>query len=177
MWFVDANALGTYLECFSIDAVLQTGQRHGVLRGDLYGCLYFYLQEQLHAFAERLSFFNATFYVFCMDTRQLAQEVRDGTLAHLVPPTATFDRIEVSNIFDTEYVGIPGVIESWGPFLKTSTDAAIVGSFMNWAPKQPGSVAKNCQKDVVRRLTSAMAADGRVCVYSVILLATRLILL
>jgi hypothetical protein len=168
--------LGPYLECFSIDAVLQAGQRHGVPHGDLYGCLYFYLQEQLHAFAERLSRFKATFHVFCMDTRQLAQEIRNSTLAHIVPPTITFDRIEVSNIFDTEYVGIPGVIESWGPFLKTSVDAAIVGSFMNWAPKQPGSVAKNCAEAVISRLTSRMVNDGRVCTHFTILLATCLIL-
>jgi hypothetical protein len=155
--------LDPYLECLSIDAVLQAGERHGVPRGDLYGCLYFYLQEQLHAFAERLSCFKATFHVFCMDAQKLAQEIHDGTLAHVVPPTTTFDRIEVSNIFDTEYVGIPGVIESWGPFLKVSGDAAIVGFFMNWAPKQPGAVAKNCEKDVVSRLTSSMIKDGRVC--------------
>jgi hypothetical protein len=155
--------LGPYLECSSIDAVLQAGQRHGVPRGDLYGCLYFYLQEQLHAFAERLSCFKATFHVFCMDARKLAQEIHDGTLGHIVPPTTTFDRIEVSNIFDTEYVGIPGVMESWGPFLKASRDAAIVGFFMNWAPKQPGAVAKNCEEGVVDQLIASMIEDGRVC--------------
>jgi hypothetical protein len=121
------------------------------------------LQEQLRAFAERLSRFKVSFHVFCTDARKLAQGFRDGSLGDIAPPSLAFDRIEVSNIFDTEYVGIPRVLADWTPLLKHSDDAAIIGSFMNWAPKQPGSSAKNSSQRVISRITKQMIEDGRVC--------------
>lgn len=47
-------------------------------------------------------------------------------------PSSRFDRIEVSNILDVNYVGIRGVLTNWGPLLQESPAATIVGYFMNW---------------------------------------------
>jgi hypothetical protein len=77
-----------------------------------------------------------------------------------------FDRVDVSNILDTEYVGIPGVLDNWGPLLKPASDAAIVGHFMNWVPKQPGSSASNSAQEVLGPLTNKMTDLGRVGVLS-----------
>ena len=43
-----------------------------------------------------------------------------------------FDRIEVSNILDANYVGLRDVLTLWGPLLEESRSAAINGYFMNW---------------------------------------------
>jgi hypothetical protein len=143
--------------------VLEAGQRHGAPRGDIYGCLYFYLQEQLRAFAERLSRFKVSFDIFCKDARELSKDISSGKLSSITPSSVVFDRIEVSNICDTEYVGIPDVLANWAPFLRRSDDAAIVGCLTNWAPKQPGAVAHNCDDKVISCITDKMIKDGRVC--------------
>jgi hypothetical protein len=146
----------------SIPAALKAGQRHGATHGDLFGCLYFYLQDQLRAFAARLSRFKVTFHIFCMDARTLAQDIRSGKLSETIPPSIVFDRVEVSNTLDSEYIGISNILDDWAPFLKRRGDAAIVGSFMNWTSKQPGSQASNCEKEVLSALTAKMSKDGRV---------------
>jgi len=50
---------------------------------------------------------------------------------HDLPASIRFDRIEVSNILDANYVGMRGVLTHWAPFLAESNTAAIVGYFMN----------------------------------------------
>jgi hypothetical protein len=145
--------------CYSAQAVVEAGRRHGV---PLYGCLYFYLSEQLQSFAERLSRFHIKFTILCRDARDLAQEIKDGHLMPTIPPSVTFDRIEVSNTLDHEYIGIPRLLADWSKHLKKSDDAAIVGSFMNWVVKQPGATASSCSEAEIARLTEKMIEAGRV---------------
>jgi hypothetical protein len=147
---------------FSIDEVLEAGKQHGATRGDLFGCLYFYLQDQLRAFAERLSRFDISFHIFCADACRLAKDIRSGTLSEAIPPSISFDRVEVSNTFDSEYIGAAKLLVDWAPLLKRVDDAAIVGSFMNWAPKQRGAMSSSCDQTTLARITKAMAKDGRV---------------
>jgi hypothetical protein len=147
---------------FSIDEVLEAGKQHGATRGDLFGCLYFYLQDQLRAFAERLSRFDISFHIFCADACRLAKDIRSGTLSEAIPPSISFDRVEVSNTFDSEYIGVTKLLADWAPLLKRVDDAAIVGSFMNWAPKQRGAMTSSCDQTTLSRITKAMAKDGRV---------------
>jgi hypothetical protein len=97
-----------------------------------------------------------------MDASALSTSIRDGGLSSLIPSSMRFDRVDVSNILDTEYVGIPGVLGNWGPLLKPASDAAIVGHFMNWVPKQPGSSASNSAQEVLGPLTNKMTDLGRV---------------
>jgi hypothetical protein len=111
----------------SLESVIEAGKRHGALRGDLYGCLYFFLREQLEEFAERLARFHITFHVFCKDACVLSEEIRDGSLSRVIPPSVSFDRIEVSNTLDSEYIGIPRLLGDWASFLKRSSHSAIVG--------------------------------------------------
>lgn len=146
---------------YSIQSVLKAGERHGALRGDLYACLYFYLSEQLQEFAERLRRFHIAFKVTCMDGISLSQDIQSRALSKVISPDIRFDRVDVSNTFDTEYIGIPNIISSWSPLLKSSVDAAIVGYFMNWVPKQPGSTGSRCNEKTVSRLTEQITKDGR----------------
>jgi hypothetical protein len=120
---------------------VKAGKVHGAQRADLYGCLYFYLSEQLRSFADRLSKFRISFRVFDRDARDLAKNLHMGTfVGQGLPKGIRFDRIDVSNIIDTEYVGVPNVLQDWAPLLSdTNRFATIVGYSMNWVPKQPGA--------------------------------------
>lgn len=127
--------------CDSIEDVIATGKSHGASRADLYGCLYFYLSEQLRKFATRLRTFRVKILAFNVDARNLAKGIRSGILmSHGLPKSISFDRIDVSNILDTEYVGLAGVLADWGPLLKKDNPhATLLGYSMNWVPKQPCS--------------------------------------
>ncbi|KDQ11253.1 hypothetical protein BOTBODRAFT_57569 [Botryobasidium botryosum FD-172 SS1] len=139
--------------------VIKAGRAHGALRADLYGCLYFYLSEQLRKFAERLSRFRINFQLFCMDASVLSEEIRSGQLtAYGVPSTRRFDRIEVSNIFDDNYLGIPKVLADWGPLLAQSGHATLVGYLMNWYLRQKGGATDTAAPAVVSKLEKIMAA-------------------
>ena len=68
-----------------------------------------------------------------LDARKIPGLIREGALPELnVPSSVKFDRIEVSNILDANYVGLRDVLTLWGPLLEESRTAAIVGYFMNW---------------------------------------------
>lgn len=122
---------------YSIEDVIAAGKAHGASREDLYGCLYFYLSEQFHSFADRLKRFHITFHVFDRDARALSRDIRSGALgSHGLPKHTHFDRIDVSNIIDPEYVGIANVLADWSPYLnKTNRHATLLGYSMNWVPK------------------------------------------
>jgi hypothetical protein len=81
------------------------GISHGATREDIYGCLYFYLSEQLRMFADRLSRFRMNFRVFSFEARDLSRRIQQGAFEQYgIPSSKRFDRIDVSNILDAEYV-------------------------------------------------------------------------
>jgi hypothetical protein len=145
----------------SIKVVLAAGQRHGAFRGDLYGCLYFYLAEQLRAFAERIAKLDIEFHVLCQDASQLSRDIRNGALSS-IPQQLSFDRIEVSNIMDHNYLDIPTVISDWGSLLKKTPHATLLGSFMNWHIDQLNSSSNNCDEKTMHLMMDDMKKHGRV---------------
>ncbi|THU96978.1 hypothetical protein K435DRAFT_722257 [Dendrothele bispora CBS 962.96] len=119
---------------WDMNAVFEAGKAHGTTREDIFGCLYFYLKSQLRTFVNRLRSFNMTISLSDKDAVDLASLIRNDEIAG-VPSSITFDRIEVSNIVDVEYVGLEKVLEAWGPMLKDKQEnkhAVLVGLFMNW---------------------------------------------
>ena len=67
------------------------------------------------------------------DACDLGHKIQDGSLAtDGIPSSIRFDRIEVSNIIDTNYVGLNNVLTSWSSLLCDNHTAAIIGYFMNW---------------------------------------------
>jgi hypothetical protein len=57
-----------------------------------------------------------------------------------LPKNISFDRIHVSNIIDTEYVGIANVLADWAPLLnETNKCATIIAYSMNWVQTQRNS--------------------------------------
>ncbi|KAF9543453.1 hypothetical protein CPC08DRAFT_823704 [Agrocybe pediades] len=151
--------LASPLDSWSIVDVIAAGRRHGAQDSDLYGCLYFYMSEQLRSFADRIKKFRISFKMFNMDARELAHNLSSGMYAKEGKPKGfSFDRVEVSNIIDKEYVGIPRVLSDWTPLLKkNNTHATIIGYSMNWVPKQPGSEPN--EWDTVRLIKKLIAMN------------------
>lgn len=95
--------------------------------------------------------------MFNEDASDLSQMIRRGHLSKSgVLPSTKFDRIEVSNIIDAEYVGIPGVLETWGPFLKETKHATLIGSSMNWPMRQKGADASSVDENTTSLLTKRL---------------------
>ncbi|RDB14687.1 hypothetical protein Hypma_016436 [Hypsizygus marmoreus] len=151
------------LEGWDIGAIIEAGTAHGAREEDIYGCLYFYLSDQLRLFAERIQQFRISFSVFAFHATNLASLVRSNDLvSYNIPASIHFDRIEVSNILDDNYVGLDGVLKSWAPLLTKSGRATILGYFMNWAIlKQPESLVLNASKDVISKLIDRMSKEGK----------------
>jgi hypothetical protein len=150
----------------SIDAVIKGGRAHGAQEEDIYGCLYFYLSDQLRLFVERIQQFHISFKVLCFEAGMLSQVILDNELApYGIPASIRFDRIEVSNVMDSNYVGINGVLTSWAPLLGGSNYATILGYFMNWTQLcQPDGSALNADRYIIKELLNSLVQKGRVTV-------------
>ncbi|KAI0309236.1 hypothetical protein OF83DRAFT_1072357, partial [Amylostereum chailletii] len=152
--------LANPLDSWDPVAVVEAGRHHGAPRADLYGCLYFYLSDQLREFHARLARFHIKFKMFDLDTVALSGAIRSGSHSKFgLPPSTRFDRIDVSNVVDVEYVGLRGVVKAWGGLMRDSPHATLLAYFMNWAAgnndAQPG-------KDAMRQLTTRMVTEGKV---------------
>ena len=113
--------------------MVNVGKAHGASAEDIYGCLYFFLSKQLREVADRLQTTSTSFFVQMLDACDVGHKIQDGSLAtDGIPSSIRFDRIEVSNIIDANYVGLNNVLTSWSSLLCDNRTAAIVGYFMNW---------------------------------------------
>jgi hypothetical protein len=94
-----------------------------------------------------------------------SQAIRDNELAPFgIPASIRFDRIEVSNIIDCNYVGINDVLTSWAPLLAESNYATILSYLMNWVVFQPDGSASSAGQGVLMKLLNRLVQDGRVSV-------------
>ncbi|RDB18739.1 hypothetical protein Hypma_014684 [Hypsizygus marmoreus] len=154
--------LANPLESWEIPPVIKAGKSHGATRADLYGCLYFFLSDQLRTFVERLRTLRVHFRLFSQDASVLSEQIQSGKLAKYgVPSTTKFDRIHVSNIIDVEYAGIPRVLADWNPLLRDSSHATILGYFMNWPLRQKFSNPSSADEHTNSRLTDVLMKQGR----------------
>jgi hypothetical protein len=129
------------LSFLSMEEVIKSGMPHGATREDIYGCLYFHVSDVLQKFTRRLSKFHISFKIFIRDMITLSDNIRNGELEKMGLPAATrFDRIDVSNAMDKEYVGVSGIIEKWGPLLRRSPTATLLGYFLNWRNEQADAI-------------------------------------
>lgn len=145
------------LEGWDIGDVVNVGKAHGANAEDIYGCLYFFLSEQLRGVADRLQTTSTSFLVQMLDACDLACKIRDGSLtADGIPSSIRFDRIEVSNIIDANYVGLNNVLMSWSPLLCDNRTAAIVGYFMNWFMVQANGRVSGAGESVNTKLMDSL---------------------
>ena len=147
----------------SIDKVFEIGRSYGAQSEDVYGCLYFFLSDQLRKFTKRIRGYNISFHITNFDARALSRGIRDDILSvNGIPASVRFDRIQVSNILDANYVGIEGVLNEWGPLLKSSRTAAIVGYFMNWIAMQEGGQVSSAGPEVMAKVIGRLIKEGKV---------------
>ncbi|PBK94164.1 hypothetical protein ARMGADRAFT_965842 [Armillaria gallica] len=143
------------LDGWNYDEVVKAGREHGTTDDDLMGGLFFYVKAQLVEFSERLRRFKIHIHLYDHDARDLPKILKSDTSS-----PQSFDRIEVSNIVDKNYVGM-SVLSDWGPFInKGNPHAAVVGHFMNWTTwKKSGEVTSSmAPQGAAKRATEAMMA-------------------
>ncbi|KAF8541091.1 hypothetical protein BDD12DRAFT_733234 [Trichophaea hybrida] len=117
------------LNCWGIRAVLANGTAP---KNDLYGLLYFYLLPQLEKFATRLRTEDLHFTLLSVDARKIAHAIQSCSSKHGV---TSFDRIDVSNLSDRGYIGIPDILRLISPLLKTqrvNPHAVLITLFLNY---------------------------------------------
>ncbi|KAH6906688.1 hypothetical protein BKA70DRAFT_1428792 [Coprinopsis sp. MPI-PUGE-AT-0042] len=111
--------------------------RYGATSEDIYGCLYFFLTEQLRKFARRLVSFRMSLNIIVCDAKQVPKLLSTGELSAVgLPQETRFDRIAASNIMDSNYLGLKGVLTSLGPLLARSRHSTLVGYSLNWNQDQ-----------------------------------------
>ncbi|KAI0067091.1 hypothetical protein BV25DRAFT_1278161 [Artomyces pyxidatus] len=130
------------LDAWDISSVVRAGQMHGASRADLFGCLYFYLSDQLYEFAKRLSRYKIAFKVFDMEPDVLLTSFTEGKLVqHGVPPSMRFDRIDIGHILGDEIPGNLLACAGWGRLLNDTEHAMLLGHLLNWLKEDPGEGA------------------------------------
>ncbi|KDQ54026.1 hypothetical protein JAAARDRAFT_408569 [Jaapia argillacea MUCL 33604] len=147
------------LDSWDIQEIIKAGKGHGAQPSDVYGCLYFFLSEQLRNFALRLRQFRVSFHLFNRDASDLARALQSKSFLTLDVPTC-FDRIDVSNMLDIDHAGVSAVLASWSPFLNSSSDATIIGYFKNWVVHHPD--ARPSTPDDIRELVRRLVSEGKV---------------
>ena len=147
----------------SLRVIVEVGKTHGAQSEDIYGCLYFFLSDQLRMFTRRLHNFKIRFKVFSFEACLLSESIRQNDLiGYGIPATIGFDRIAVSNILDANYVGLRDVLTHWAPLLAKSSTAVIVGYFMNWIARQEDGRALGAGSFAFKNLTKLMINKIRV---------------
>ncbi|KAK2829922.1 hypothetical protein FQN49_007126 [Arthroderma sp. PD_2] len=96
----------------------------GAATADIYGKLFFYIRRMLLSFFGRLSDLSVSFKLFQVDVCSLPSHLAEKT----------FSRIEVSNISDVFWLGIPRTLGLMMPLLQTPLEnphATLITLFMN----------------------------------------------
>ncbi|KAF7958784.1 hypothetical protein EAE96_002317 [Botrytis aclada] len=98
-------------------------------RNDIYGSLYFYLQDQLQSFCKRIENLKIRFQLFELDAVDLPDILKGRGIGK-----DYFDRIEVSNIGDRAYIGPRKLLMTFAPCLKRKSHnphATLLALFLN----------------------------------------------
>ncbi|KAF1839778.1 hypothetical protein BDW02DRAFT_604401 [Decorospora gaudefroyi] len=83
-------------------------------KGDEFGAIFFHVRKLLIKFCKRIRDSNVSFHLFSMDARKLSAYV--GAMK--------FDRIEISNICDSEFIGLQASLEAFSGLLKPKSQNA-----------------------------------------------------
>ncbi|KAH7085694.1 hypothetical protein BKA63DRAFT_575003 [Paraphoma chrysanthemicola] len=117
----------------------------GCAKEDEHGALFFYLRKLLLEFCVRVQEFDVTFETYCMDARKPENFVGN----------TKFDRIEISNISDTCYLGPKVCLKAFSKLLRPKSEnskATLLMSFQNAVV----SVEKEVQKTHMQAYLASM---------------------
>ncbi|RXW23557.1 hypothetical protein EST38_g2280 [Candolleomyces aberdarensis] len=140
--------------------VIKTGKRYGAQPEDIFGCLYFFLSEQLRTFARRIREMRIAFKLFCWSPCEVGEFMKKNVFEDIDLPSATrFDRIDVSNIMDQDHrfgARLENVLEVWGSLLSERPSAALVGCFIFWFVGNDGSSSANSGEKIALECTQRL---------------------
>lgn len=129
----------------SMHEVIQSGISHNARPEDIYGCLYFYLLDQLRELRHRLRHrYTIRISIVCLKPSDLASLISEKK------PELRFDRIDVADHFDHNRGGVKDTLRTWSPFLAENDDAAIIGYCKNWVKLQFNGRAKGVSDQCVQ---------------------------
>ena len=141
----------------SLDEVIMRGATYGAQPEDIYGCLYFYLTDQLREFRRRIrDKFTISFHVTSLPAGKLS-----AALTHH-QPAMRFDRIDVGRSLDHDKAGVKHTLQTWAPFLSPQKDAAITGYSKTWVDLQPDGKAKGAGDESFRDAMKTVVANMKV---------------
>lgn len=125
---------------WSLEKVIASGRKHGATPEDIHGCLYFHLSDELRKLQRRLRLLKISINLFNMDAIDLGRAIETGDgIGQTITKGTKFDRVEVSNIVDSNYVGFKRVLQTWGSRLnKKNIFSTLMAYSMNWVMEKPG---------------------------------------
>ena len=141
----------------SLGEVIARGAAYGAQPEDIYGCLYFYLTDQLREFRRRIrDKFTIAFHVTSLPAGKLATALTHHR------PSMRFDRIDVGRTLDHDKAGLKHAVQTWAPFLASQKDAAITGYCKAWVNVQPDGKAKGAGDESFRSAMRTVVANMKV---------------
>ncbi|KAG6377511.1 hypothetical protein JVT61DRAFT_15319 [Boletus reticuloceps] len=156
-----SNNVEDPLVSWDLNEVIKSGQTYGAQPEDVYGCLYFFLSDQLRTFAKRIRELDVTFHVFNTTAQTLAQDISGGEYSrHNLTPRIRFDRVDLAHLLaDAEHV--QDVLTSWSPLLAQEETAVIVGVFPDWTSAQKDGSVVGADDAVVAPLVEKLIKQSR----------------
>ncbi|KIM26483.1 hypothetical protein M408DRAFT_330621 [Serendipita vermifera MAFF 305830] len=150
--------------------VTSFGASRGATPQDIFGCLYFYLSDQLLKFKERLGALKITFHLADVNCRELASVIKASSLEAGTASTnhpakkelpREFDRIDVSNTVDDNYVGLEQTLSAWSDLLKSQNPhSTLLAYSMNWIWEEPKGNPENDRK-AFSRISGQLVQENR----------------
>ncbi|KAF8074568.1 hypothetical protein FPV67DRAFT_587451 [Lyophyllum atratum] len=149
------------LHGWDLSLAFEYGAKHGVERADVYGCLFFYVKDELVRFATRLRDCDISLRITMLDANDLPRFIERGAKKGF--STGCFDRIETSNLAD--YASAPRILRDWGPCLnRRNKYAVLLVNFMNWQASNPPQLditLASYSKQRLEKYASIMGIDFR----------------
>lgn len=149
---------------YSPNEVIKTGQAYGAQPEDVYGCLYFFLSDQLRKFAKRIRELDVTFQVFNTAAHTLAQDILGGQYSRYgLTPSVRFNRVGLAHTL-TDSGNMGDVLKLWTSLLAEGDTAAIVGVFSDWTIAQQDGSIVGANEAVVATIVGKLIKSGRVTI-------------
>ena len=115
--------------------VLSTN-KYDVPENDLYGRLYFYIADRINTLISLMKTNRLKFHIYQQDAIDLLKQFKNKNMQ--------FDRIDVSNISDENYVGLDACLKLSKPLLKvTNPCSKLITTFMNWTARTEFGLMSN----------------------------------
>ncbi|KAF6236092.1 hypothetical protein HO173_005720 [Letharia columbiana] len=115
---------------WALKDILASGVRRGGPKEDIYGHLHFHIRDLLENFCQKTTLMKIHMDMYCVNATELPSLLDDRL------KESAFDRIEISNIADANYIGLEKSLSTFGPLLKNrkqSSHATLITLFMNAA--------------------------------------------